>query len=57
MMLVEDAKMRWYDFGRAPRDWEYVKRQLTTAREYAQKLAKGEDPYQDRTGLLVKAYH
>src|SRR5260221_7100167 len=56
MMLVEDAKMRWYDFGRAPRDWEYVKRQLTTAREYAQKLAKGEDPYQDRTGLLVKAY-
>ena len=56
MMLVEDAKMRWSDFGRAPRDWEYVKRQLATAREYAQKLAKGEDPYQDRTGLLVKAY-
>lgn len=56
MMLVEDAKMRWYDFGRAPRDWEYVKRQLTMAREYAQALAKGEDPYKDRTGLLVKAY-
>src|SRR5258706_2746301 len=56
MMLVEDAKMRWYDFGRAPRDWEYVKRQLTTAREYAQALARGEDPYRDRTGLLVKAY-
>ncbi len=56
MMLIEDAKMRWYDFGRAPRDWEYVKRQLTMAREYAEALAKGEDPYKDRTGLLVKAY-
>src|SRR5437867_8794126 len=55
-MLVEDAKMRWYDFGRAPRDWEYVKRQLTTARDYAQKLARGEDPYRDQAGLLVKAY-
>jgi pimeloyl-ACP methyl ester carboxylesterase len=55
-MLVEDAKMRWYDFGRAPRDWEYVKGQLTTARAYAQKLAAGEDPYRDQAGLLVKAY-
>ncbi len=55
-MLVEDAKMRWYDFGRAPRDWEYVKRQLTTARASAQTLAAGEDPYRDQTGLLVKAY-
>ena len=27
-MLVEDAKMRFYDFGRAPRDWDFVKRQL-----------------------------
>jgi len=55
-MLVEDARMRWYDFGRAPRDWDYVKRQLTTARDHAQKLARGEDPYRDQTGLLVKAY-
>lgn len=55
-MLVEDAKMRWYDFGRAPRDWEYVKRRLETARDYALKLADGKDPYLDRTGLLVKAY-
>src|SRR3989442_4034570 len=47
-MLVEDAKMRWYDFGRAPRDWEHVKRQLTTARAYAQKLAAREDPYRDQ---------
>ncbi len=56
MMLVEDAQMRFHDFGRAPRDWEYVKRQLTTARDYARRLALGEDPYQDKTGLLVKAY-
>ena len=55
-MLVEDAQMRFYDFGRAPRDWRFIERQLTTAREYAQKLAAGEDPWRDRTGLLVKAY-
>ena len=31
-MLVEDAEMRWSDFGQAPRDWDFVKRQLETAR-------------------------
>lgn len=55
-MLIEDAQMRWADFGRAPRDWDYVKRQLTTARDYARRLAKGDDPFRDQTGLLVKAY-
>ena len=55
-MLLEDARMRWYDFGRAPRDWQFIKRQLEAARAYAQKLAEGEDPWKDKTGLLVKAY-
>ncbi len=26
-MRVEEAKMRFYDFGRAPRDWDFVKQQ------------------------------
>ena len=30
-MLVEDAQMSWSDFGHAPRDWSYVRRQLETA--------------------------
>jgi dienelactone hydrolase len=55
-LLSEDAVSRFRDFGRAPRDWEYVKRQLATARDYARQLAEGKDPFQDRTGLLIKAY-
>jgi dienelactone hydrolase len=55
-MLVEDAEMRWSDFGQAPRDWEFVKRQLETARAYAEKLAAGEDPWKGRTGAFTKAY-
>jgi dienelactone hydrolase len=55
-MLVEDAEMRWSDFGEAPRDWEFVKRQLLLARADAEKLAAGEDPWKGRTGALTKAY-
>ena len=55
-MLVEDAEMRWSDFGQAPRDWEFVKRQLETARAYAERLAAGEDPWKGRTGAFTKAY-
>ena len=43
-MLVEDAEMRWSDFGEAPRDWEFVKPQLETARAYAERLAGGRGP-------------
>ena len=56
LMRFEDAQMRWHDFGRAPRDWDHVKRQLTAARDEAGRLAAGEDPWAGRTGLLVKAY-
>ena len=55
-MLVEDAEMRWSDFGQAPRDWDFVVRQLETAKAYADRLAGGEDPWKGRTGALTKAY-
>lgn len=55
-MLVEDAQMAWSDFGQPPRDWAFVKRQLETARAYADRLAAGEDPWQGRTGAFTKAY-
>ncbi len=55
-MLVEDAEMRWSDFGQAPRDWDFVKRQLETAKAYADRLAAGEDPWKGRTGAFTKAY-
>jgi dienelactone hydrolase len=55
-MLVEDAEMRWSDFGQAPRDWDFVKRQLEAGRAYAERLAAGEDPWKGRTGALTKAY-
>jgi hypothetical protein len=55
-MLVEDAEMRWSDFGQAPRDWEFVKRQLETARADAERLATGEDPWKGKTGAFTKAY-
>jgi pimeloyl-ACP methyl ester carboxylesterase len=55
-MRVEDAKMRFYDFGRAPRDLDFVKSNLEAARAEAEKLAGGEDPYKDRAGVFTKAY-
>jgi dienelactone hydrolase len=55
-MLVEDAEMRWSDFGQAPRDWDFVRRQLEDARDYADRLAAGGDPWKGRTGAFTKAY-
>jgi poly(3-hydroxybutyrate) depolymerase len=55
-MRLEDAKMRFYDFGRAPRDWDFVKANLKAARSEAEQLAAGEDPYKDRAGVFTKAY-
>jgi poly(3-hydroxybutyrate) depolymerase len=55
-MRVEDAKMRFYDFGRAPRDLDFVKGNLEAARTEAERLAAGEDPYKDRAGIFTKAY-
>ena len=55
-MMVEDAQMRFGDFGRAPRDWDDVKGRLEAARRFAEEIAAGRDPYRDRTGTMVKAY-
>ena len=48
--------MRFYDFGRAPRDLGFVKGNLEAARAEADRLAAGEDPYKDRVGTFTKAY-
>jgi poly(3-hydroxybutyrate) depolymerase len=55
-MRIEDAKMRFFDFGRAPRDSDFVTASLEAARSEAERLSAGEDPYKDRTGAFVKAY-
>jgi pimeloyl-ACP methyl ester carboxylesterase len=55
-MLLEDAQIRFSDFGRATRDWDYVKDRLETARRFADEIAAGRDPYRDRSGTMVKAY-
>lgn len=55
-MLLEDAQIRFSDFGRATRDWDYVKERLETARRFADEIAAGRDPYRDRSGTMVKAY-
>jgi len=55
-MMVEDAQMRFGDFGRAPRDWDAVKGRLEGAKRFAEEIAAGRDPYRDRTGTMVKAY-
>jgi poly(3-hydroxybutyrate) depolymerase len=55
-MLLEDAQMHWSDFGRAPRDWDYVKEHLVLAKRYAEELAAGGDPWLDAKGTMVKAY-
>jgi pimeloyl-ACP methyl ester carboxylesterase len=55
-MLVEDAVMRWEDFARAPRDWDYIRTQLETAVEFANRLASGDDPWRHRRGPFIRAY-
>jgi predicted esterase len=55
-MLVEDADIVWNDFVEAGRDWTFVRTQLETAVQWARRLAGGDDPYRQATGVLVKAY-
>jgi hypothetical protein len=55
-MMLEDALMRWDDFGDAQRDWAFVKKNLSQVKEYAKLLAAGRDPFAGRTGVFVKAY-
>jgi pimeloyl-ACP methyl ester carboxylesterase len=55
-MMLEDAEIRWHDFGEMRRDWGYIREQLRLAKSYADQLAAGRDPYRTRTGAFVKAY-
>jgi pimeloyl-ACP methyl ester carboxylesterase len=55
-MRVEEARMRFYDFGRAPRDLDFLKVNLEAARAEAERITAGDDPYKDRVGVFTKAY-
>ena len=54
--LVEDADLRRASITKPARDEAFVRDTLATARAYAERVAKGDDPYRTATGELVKAY-
>jgi predicted esterase len=54
--LVEDADLRRASVTKPARDNAFVTDTLGTARAYADRVAKGDDPYRAATGELVKAY-
>ena len=54
--LVEDADLRRAKITNPERDLAFVRKNLGTARAYADRLAAGEDPYRTATGMIVKAY-
>ncbi|HVV52574.1 MAG TPA: prolyl oligopeptidase family serine peptidase, partial [Polyangia bacterium] len=54
--LVEDADLRRASITKPARDQAFVRDTLATARAYADRVAKGDDPYRSATGELVKAY-
>ena len=55
-LLIEDADRRAAAVTNPARDWAFVRRQLETARDYADRLAAGQDPYRGVAGVMVKAY-
>jgi poly(3-hydroxybutyrate) depolymerase len=54
--LVVDADLRRASITKPARDEAFVRDTLVTARAYAERVAKGDDPYRTATGELVKAY-
>jgi poly(3-hydroxybutyrate) depolymerase len=54
--LIEDAELRRASITKPARDEAFVRDTLATARAYAERVAKGDDPYRTATGELVKAY-
>ncbi|HTB61582.1 MAG TPA: prolyl oligopeptidase family serine peptidase [Polyangia bacterium] len=54
--LVEDADLRRASVTKPARDEAFVRDTLATARAYAERVARGDDPYRTATGELVKAY-
>ncbi len=56
-MMVQDAEHRWAVFADEKQDTEYITAQLKDAIASAQLIAQSVDPYRDKRGALVKAYH
>jgi poly(3-hydroxybutyrate) depolymerase len=54
--LVADADLRRASITKPARDEAFVRDTLATARAYAERVARGDDPYRTATGELVKAY-
>jgi poly(3-hydroxybutyrate) depolymerase len=54
--LVEDADLRRASVTKPARDNAFVTDTLATAKAYADRVAKGDDPYRTTTGEVVKAY-
>ncbi|HEY4393935.1 MAG TPA: prolyl oligopeptidase family serine peptidase [Polyangia bacterium] len=54
--LVEDADLRRASVTKPARDEAFVRDALVTAKAYADRVAKGDDPYRAVTGEVVKAY-
>ncbi len=54
--LVEDADLRRASVTKPARDNAFVTDTLATAKAYADRVAKGDDPYRTATGEVVKAY-
>jgi poly(3-hydroxybutyrate) depolymerase len=54
--LVEDADLRRASMTKPARDEAFVRDTLAVARAYADRVAKGDDPYRTATGEMVKAY-
>jgi dienelactone hydrolase len=54
--LIEDADLRRASVTVPDRDNGFVRRNLEMARDFADRVARGEDPYKTETGMLVKAY-
>jgi predicted esterase len=54
--LIEDAELRRASITVPARDRDFVRRSLGTARDYAERVAAGDDPYRTATGAMVKAY-
>jgi pimeloyl-ACP methyl ester carboxylesterase len=55
-MLVEEADAVWNDLTEPDRDLPFVLRELETARSFAERLTRGDDPYVGLTGIVYKAY-
>jgi predicted esterase len=54
--LVEDADLRRASIKVPERDLAFVRKNLVTARAFADEVTAGRDPYRSATGLVIKAY-